>query len=333
MRIRSLFAWIALTALPGILVADERDTASTARFAVSPEAGKWMICAASYTGPDAAELAEQHAQEIRRRDKLPAYTFSWSNAERKRLKEELDRLQEMNPNRPVRRRTIRVEEQWAVLIGGWPDMDAARAALDKVKKLPAHDLKLNSGRNPFDLIVVQDPDGDKSKSQAVRRNPLHTAFVVRNPTVPADPKPTNKFDPFWKELNKEESFSLLKNPKAYTLVVKEYRGVSSLQPRTATSSFLEKLSLSNKGREVLDAGASNAHNLAETLRKLKFDAYVLHTRMSSIVTVGAFDSLDDPNLLRVQEQLAALRQQLANQQGGDPLQLMVQAIPMEVPRP
>jgi hypothetical protein len=34
---------------------------------------------------------------------------------------------------------------------------------------------------------------------------------------------------------------------------------------------------------------------------MRVEAYVLHTKYSSIVTVGAFDRMDDPALLTMQE--------------------------------
>jgi hypothetical protein len=73
---------------------------------------------------------------------------------------------------------------------------------------------------------------------------------------------------------------------------------------------LERLGIggSNEG-SLLDAAAKQAHQLAEVLRspQLKFDAYVLHTKDLSIVTVGSFDSEKDPRMLQLMGQLAKLR--------------------------
>src|SRR5262245_9279156 len=79
---------------------------------VTPEAGKWMICAASYSGPESADLARQLAEQLRTRDKLPAYTYSRSNVERQKQAEENERLKQMYPGVPMRRRTVRIEDQW-----------------------------------------------------------------------------------------------------------------------------------------------------------------------------------------------------------------------------
>ena len=51
---------------------------------LTPEAGNWLICCASYTGPEAAEMARQCAQIIRTRDNLPAYVINYGEQERKK---------------------------------------------------------------------------------------------------------------------------------------------------------------------------------------------------------------------------------------------------------
>jgi hypothetical protein len=63
---------------------------------------------------------------------------------------------------------------------------------------------------------------------------------------------------------------------------------------------------------------------------------VLHTRRSSLVTVGAFDSADDPQLKEMQKLLAtSLRMgQPADGKAVDPqqLQFFAQPLPMKVPQ-
>src|SRR5262249_22143287 len=87
------------------------------------------------------------------------------------------------------------------------------------------------------------------------------------------------------------------------------------------SNFLKMLGLSgSKPGEALGAAALQAHELAKLLRdpRLGFTAYVLHTRTSSIVTVGGFNALNDAEMQRVQRQLAALRFTTNNQQPAGP---------------
>jgi hypothetical protein len=61
----------------------------------------------------------------------------------------------------------------------------------------------------------------------------------------------------------------------------------------------ERLSFGKKAGEVFDANARQARQVVEFLRKFGVEAYVLHTEYSSYVTVGAFDSLDDPRLTQM----------------------------------
>jgi hypothetical protein len=68
-----------------------------------------------------------------------------------------------------------------------------------------------------------------------------------------------------------------------------------------------------------------AHEVARVLRDMHFDAYVLHTRYSSIVTVGGYDTVNDPLLLQNQRHLASL--QLGS------VQMFATPMPMQVPRP
>src|SRR5262245_48132810 len=67
-----------------------------AAYAVTPDAGAWMICVASYQGPDAPELAYKLCTYLRER-RFPAYVFNRGNEERKKFQEELDQWQRANP--------------------------------------------------------------------------------------------------------------------------------------------------------------------------------------------------------------------------------------------
>jgi hypothetical protein len=176
----------------------------------------------------------------------------------------------------------------------------------------------------------------------IKVNPLSRGFVTHNPTVPMEKVEKPKVDPAWKELNAPESFSLLKNPKNWTLVVREYTAPSSLEQSTPTSatSLMGRTNMTNyKPGEALMAAGLQAHALAEFLRdkRIGLDAYVLHTRTSSIVTVGAFDSPDDPDLQRTKRRLEALsfradpRASTTAAIKSDPIGLIPHPLPMEVP--
>jgi hypothetical protein len=159
-------------------------------------------------------------------------------------------------------------------------------------------------------------------------------MAVRNPTVPAPPRPVVTFDLAWKKFNADEEYSLLKCPHAITLMVKEYSGAAMMPAQGKSTGFLNSLGLGGeRPGDRLSASAAQAHELARFLRdkRLGFEAYVLHMRSSSIVTVGGFDSVKDDALARTQQRLATLK--FSSSRGGvDPIGLIAHPFPIPVPR-
>lgn len=309
---------LALVVLTSGVVAGPRVEADPNKmYPITPEAGPWVICAASYVGPNARQLAREVVFQLRRRDNLPAYFFDYSEEERKQLQDYLK-------DRNERPRHVRIQDQCGVLIGGFSDQDSARKMVDTVRHLKMPDLDDKS----FDSML------DKSTGRIVRISPFVNAFVSRNPTLPRAPQANNETDSALKSLNANEDFSLLKNKHAWTLMVKGYGGLSTIQSGSAPASFTEKLWGGTKSQDVLGAAAKTAHNLADVLKKLGFEAYVLHTRKMSYVTVGGFDSPDDPRLLEMRAKLEQWRKKNVEMaRGVDPLQLPEVFIPMRVPKP
>jgi hypothetical protein len=99
-----------------------------------------------------------------------------------------------------------------------------------------------------------------------------------------------------KQYNAGETYSLLKNPKPFTLVIKAYKGEAVIQSQATSKSFAEIVGM--KFGSVHNANGNEAHTDVEYLRnkQLGFEAYVLHTEYNSYVTIGGFDSADDPRL-------------------------------------
>jgi hypothetical protein len=316
-------------------------------YVITPEAGAWMVLAGSFRGPDAKNLAHQLVLQLRKRDNLPAFVFNFSEEKKRQQQEYNDALRSRAPDLPLK--VIHIEDEYGVLVGGYKDSEAAHDAMLQIRKLKEPELKLPNGMSPYDKVYQFNPETKQAEARSV--NPLTKAFVTRNPTVPVQKRDPNAFDPFWKELNANETYSLLENKHEWTLVVKDFEGVSVIKPTTdsTSNSFLKILGMGDKGGETLNAAALNAHNLAEALRsikKLNLDAYVLHTRRGSLVTVGGFDSLEDEQLKQLQAILTAKAKlpvglqdpKDALKNGGKPLdlaqlQLMVRPMPMKVPHP
>lgn len=320
------------------LVPPANESDINAAYAVTADAGPWLICAASYQGPDAPELANKLCEYLRQRKNVRAYVYNRGNEERRQLQEELDRWHATSPNSARRWRLAHPqEEQLAVLIGGFRDLDAASSELKKVRKWDLPDIHLKSGRPAFDTYDSYEPVPGKKGYELKRYsiNPFHTAFAIPNPTIQQQRRAGAKIDPLWKKLNADEPRSLFKCPKPWTLVVQEYTGAQVIQPTSASGSFLEKLGFGdhNLGKR-LDQSARMAQELCDMLKndpRFGLKAYVLHTRSSSVVTVGEFDSATDPNMQRVLEQLKHFT--FKNGKTGEITSLLfTRPAPMEVPR-
>ncbi len=311
-------------------------------YPITPQAGEWLICAKSYIGENARTLAEELAHEIRTQYNLPAYVFNRGAEERdreekrlaemrKRQEEFLRQLGAVPADQRWRYRTLRIEEQFAVLVGGYPSIEVARKELDKIRKLKPPAEKF---MDRAVLVKANENNGNGSTIESAWVNPFQTAFIVHNPTIPMEKEDPNKPDPFLKDLNEGESLSVLKCRKDWTLVVKVYHGQTIVQPKNASSTFLSRLTMGGNKTDLLSAAAMQARSLAEYLRSMKempVEAYVMHTRHSSIVCVGQFDSPEDPKLQQMQKLLANMK--ITNKEKTIVLdQLSPQPLPMKIPR-
>jgi hypothetical protein len=311
--------------------------AGASAYTVTPQAGPWLICVASYSGPPSQGLAEELAQEIRAKFQLPAYVFNRSAEEKQREKERVARIREaqrqrlieagLSPDTKLPVKTIRIEDQYAVLVGGYKDDAAARKALDDVRKLQPSEKYQQ-------WAYVPDASG-KMHEQPI--NPFRAAFVCRNPSAPVEKQTDNKPDLRLKEYNADEKYSLLKCPKPWTLVVKSYQGATAvLQQQSTPSSVMDKMWPGKKNGELLNAAAKQAHELAGFLHKFGFEAYVLHTEYSSYVTLGGFDGPDDPKLLQLRQAFVSEMGNPGSNIGQLHVKAMVgfiaQPMPMPVPR-
>src|SRR5207247_9197608 len=130
-----------------------------------------------------------------------------------------------------------------------------------------------------------------------------------------------------RRMNSEEDFSLLQCKRNYTLVIKQFNlpSVTAHRNETQSGGFWDSFGMGKK-KDQIDAVAETAHNLVEGLRKSKLEAYVLHTKYYSLVTVGGFDSLDDPNMRSMQSVIEA---KLLPAQSLAELQLFPKARPMQ----
>lgn len=331
------------------------DDAPSCKYAVTPQAGEWLLCVQTFkddkeSNVSAQALAEDFAELIRRNYRLPAYLFERGRKERVEEDARIEmihkqynemfkqmRAQGLKPvngafKYRVPENTVQVEV--AVLVGkpnkNLKDMEAARDFVDDVRKLKAPPERFCKRA----FVGLEDPKAQKiTQTGFTYINPFSAPMVVRNPSLASVRKAEDpdKADEFLKELNSGEKYSVFKASKPWTLVVKVYQGPAMLAPRSP--SVMSKLGLGKKEPEYLNAGAQNAHVVAECLRSMKpsYKAFVMHHRTYSLVTVGEFDGKDDPELLAVQRTIAGL--QLKDQKSGAVLEsLNAQPMPMKIPR-
>jgi hypothetical protein len=335
----------------------------------TPQIGPWMISIQSYVTKEAPEWARQMANELRGTYRLQAYVFTYGVEERRReydrVKVMLDQQRKALKERglelmyatraqgageaptaiisndlplAVAMRTLKVQHipvQCAVLVGGYPNEDAAHRALLQIKKLPQPDpAKVNldikyygADADPINQKYVKIKGGD-GKAEYV--NPFHKAFVCRNPSIKQDAAGagSDAMDiKLLRKLNSDESYSLLNCKKPITLAVKQFQTFVAVQDREKSASILENFGFKTRAGEGVDQAAHDAHALAELLRKrTQLEAYVLHTKFTSVVSVGSYDSLEDPNLI-------AMRRELGNKLRQWPqMAFFPEPQPMMVPR-
>jgi hypothetical protein len=272
-------------------------------YTIKPDAGPWVILAATYVRDDAPKLAHDLILELRSKYNMTAWLWNKGEEERQQQRERWRKLHEQYKDAQVPLRGFRIDEQCAVLIGGYKDIDAARRELDRIKN-----LKPPADRNLMHLFFRVNPvkvgNEEMGQVEGAYVSPFIRSFVTRNPTVPVDRRAEARDDPFLKKLNADESYSLLKCRKPVTLVIATFQGMSVYESDSKeTGGFLSKL-LSPKTPDTLGLSAMNAHNMAEFLSKAGWsEVFVLHMRTGSLVTVGGFDSKEDPQLPVVERAL------------------------------
>lgn len=325
-------------------------------------------------GPSALALAETLAREIRDQYRVQAFLYEYISEERRaeiaaiaaarersrlfqqqiekyRQQSQLQGASFLEPDHKLRYKTVNYRDQIAVLIGGFKTDEDARKALDKVRAWPAPLTKVKDGLGretslmDYGSVVRPGPDG-KPQLQQSFINPFQTASVVPSPAVQRDrPASENKLDPFVVKLNEGRPYNLLNAKKSWTLGVKSFTAPVEIVSRDSNGSAMRKFG-SSKGSDVLIAGAEQAEALAEALRAMKtatgesagLEAFVLHTRTASLVTVGQFDGPNDPELIQKRQFLAGMKLNASEDRMGlKPVAnspcLFGNLLPIPIPRP
>jgi hypothetical protein len=342
------------------------------------EHGPWFICVKSYSrphiptpednGPSALALAETLAREIREQHRVQAFLFEYISDERKaeaaaiaaerekgrvflqqledrKKQSELQGMEFIDDTRhTIHFKTVNYRDQVAVLVGGFQSEEDARKAVEKM-----HGWEPPKEKILMDGAVVGRPAGDgKALIEKGYLNPYKSVTVVPNPLVPR-PKTTqavsSHLDPFLVKLNEGRPYNLLKATKSWTLAVKAFNApVEIVGKDTDTSNMRQS---NKKGGNALLAGEVQAEKMAEMLREMKgpdgkslgLEAFVFHTYHSSIVTIGQFDSANDPGMVQVQNLLSSIKINVSEDKQGikpvmnAPSLFESRFAPMAIPKP
>lgn len=321
------------------------------QYKLTKQHGPWMIMVATLSEPPAeyktqgitpAEAADQLVYELRQKG-IPAYVFSHNDViDELRTTDRLGRVR--NQSYVAQRGSI------SVLAGNYKHSEDPVAAKTlefiKAKKLKPNqevfEPKLLAKEKAHGGYTKQYLSGAVARTTPGRPTPLSGAFLTINPLLSPQEVSQREVDPLLVKLNSESEYSLARNQKKYTLVVASFYGQAQTKLGRKAE---EKAALDFKVSSALDDGGLNALQLCQALRNgkyavpsnhprseptfKKFDAYVFHDRNRSLVTIGGFDSADDPEIRRLFEQFRAKEQfnQGSKQKVLTAEKLMIPAVP------
>jgi hypothetical protein len=259
-------AWLAILLLSG--AAPPPKSSSQPAYPLAKENGPWLVVVKSFQGPQAIELANELARELREKHRITAYTFVKRPGEAGGvLSAGLERVR------------VRQYEGAAVLAGDFKDEKGATKARDKIREIHPKCITWDKNARGQSLAGV-----------------LSTAFIVPNPLAPK-PAVTNKPDPLLLKINSGH-YSIYGCPGEFTLKVVEFRGAAAVsEPQQ------KKL----EENSMLAVAGEYAENVAHQLRRQNIEAYTYHGLYSSSVCVGAFATPQDPRIEQLGKQLAGIK--------------------------
>ncbi len=269
---------------------------------MTKENGPFMVLAYTFRGPNAPRQALALVLELRGQYHLPAYLLlpkkfpGRSNirgvqpqAPQFALKDDVN-LPEL----------LRVLDEAAVLVGDEKTTKDAFDLMHKIKKL--HPVCIDGQPQPFHW----------RKGQGLSR-----AMTTTNPFVPAEdlfPRPP---DVMVGQMN-GGPHNIRFCPGRYTLQVANFGGRTTLDPDNDPR-FKGLLG----AKSPLVTAHDDAERLAEALSKDKevqktgFQPYVYHDRYSSRVTIGSFNSPDDPAAQKLHDRMIELAVGLSERKVSD----------------
>ncbi|MBL8828856.1 MAG: hypothetical protein JNM18_17890, partial [Planctomycetaceae bacterium] len=259
-----------------------------------------------FRGEEAETQARELVHEFRTVHKLPAYTQrkNWDLSEGTTGRG-VDRYG--NPRKMQYQ--IKQIDEVAVLVGDFPAIDdpQAKKTLEKIKfmvpdclnaqKIAAENERRRQNKEkektwavPLgrfrQTIYEMLPEGHENKA----KGPMCHAFITGNPLIPKEYFAPKGIDKLVYEMNKPLPYSLLNCPGKYTVKVATFTGQIVIDPQA-----IKDIEAGKKAQPGgLAEAADKAHRMCEALRAKGYEAYELHDRFASMVTVGSFQSVGTP---------------------------------------
>src|SRR3954471_23031413 len=220
--------------------------------------GPWMIMAASFAGPTAEQQSHDLVMELRQKYKLEAYAFRRTYD----FSKPTDGIGYNRYGGPRRMRYLSNNkfDEIAVLVGNFssiqdPQIDRALAIVKNARpdtldpnKKPDSSQRLLGARTLYSMM-----SGNPEK---LKKGPMGSAFVARNPLLPKELFVAQGLDPFVYDMNKDLPHSLLKCPGRYTVRIASFRGVDTMKPAE-----FDRLTSQRNDIAKLDKAAINASKL------------------------------------------------------------------------
>lgn len=253
------------------------------KYPLTKEHGPWMIMVTSLWGETkeqyerANKAADELVYELRNKG-IPAYTFAQDS--------QIEHLSTLDRFGREQRRVYAAQRNMiGILAGNYETVDHSTAQKT---------LKWMKTFRPKSLEVPGQPGAEKGQG------PLSKAFLTINPLLEPEEVARRNRDPLLLKLNSGTEFSLAENKHKYSLVVASFYGKSAVKPQRFAE-FDQQL----KGSASLDVAGMEAWQLVKTMRAQGLEAYVYHDRFRSIVTVGGFDSPEDPGIKKWHDMFCA----------------------------
>ncbi len=292
--------WSNLLSLGGVQADPEKT------YSITESNGPWMVMACTFSGDGAEKQAKELVYELRKRYKLPAYSYDahFDPGEAQGRGSTLGR--HGNPTRWVysSHRNEKDKQKQShpevleivVLVGNYAAADdsEAQAALRTIKYAQPKCLEVKEGQSTNQTLIdwrqLQRQVYEKWGSEKKKLGPMRHAFITTNPLLPPDYFNSPGVDEETLALNKGVPYSLLDCPGRYTVKVATFTG------RTVIKA--DEIRAIEDGQKAMGGqlaeAAKKADKLTAALRIKGYEAYQYHTRYSSIVTIGSFDSPGTP---------------------------------------